>query len=167
MRLYLSKIDKNTTGNRYDVTPLFADHKALAELVEDLAAPFRDVRLDFVACVDALGFILGTALAGRLALGVIPVRKGGKLPVAVDRAQFSDYSGHTKQLEIRKDSIPRGARVLLVDEWVETGAQIRAAATLVEGQGGIVAGIVAINMDLNQRTAEIRRRYRVHTVWPT
>jgi adenine phosphoribosyltransferase len=79
--------------------------------------------------------------------------------------EFRDYSGDLKRLEMRTDALPPQTRVLLVDEWIETGAQIRAAAILIEAQGGIIVGIASINMDENDNTAEISRKYRVHTVW--
>ena len=165
MKPYLRKIDTKTLGNRYDVTPVFADAECFAQLVEDLASPFQSMHLDGVACIDALGFILGTAVACRLRVAVIPIRKGGKLPVETDTEEFCDYSGVVKRLEIRRDVFQPQARVLLVDEWIETGAQIRASIKLIEGLGGIVAGVATINIDENRETAEIRRKYRIHSVW--
>lgn len=165
MKSYLEKIDTATTGNRYDVTPLFADVKSFTQLVEDLAGPFDTSQLDYVACIDAIGFILGTAVARRLDVGIVTIRKGGKLPVETSSEEFRDYSGQVKRLEIRMDILSPGDRVLLVDEWIETGAQVRAAAKLIEGQGGIVEGIAAINMDLNDKTVELGGKYRIHTVW--
>ena len=165
MKTYLHRIDTETPGNRCDVTPLFADAEGFSQLVLDLAKPFRNIQIDFVACVDALGFILGTAIARYLGIGVIPIRKGGKLPVKTDGENFRDYSGELKRLEIRRDVLPPQARVLLVDEWIETGSQIQAAAKLIEAQGGTVIGIATINMDENETTARISRKYRVHTVW--
>lgn len=166
MKPYLSKIDTATTGRRYDVTPLFADEQAFSQLVADLAQPLKGTELDAVACIDALGFILGTAIAGRLGLPVIPIRKGGKLPVAGEALEFEDYSGERKRLEIRRGLLRHGARVLLVDEWIETGAQIAVAAELIERQGATIAGIAAIRMDRCDRTAELASRYPVYTVWP-
>lgn len=165
MKKYLHKIDTETPGNRYDVTPLFADAESFSQLVVDLAKPFQNTQIDFVACVDALGFILGTAIARHLEIGVIPIRKGGKLPVKTDSEDFRDYSGELKRLEIRRDVLQPQARVLLVDEWIETGSQIEAAAKLIEAQGGTVAGIATINMDENDATAKISRKYKVHTIW--
>ena len=165
MKPYLAKIDTNTTGNRNDVTPLFADAQALAQLADDLACPFRRDGIDSVAAIDALGFILGTAVAASLGVGIVPVRKGGKLPVAVDRVDFVDYSGQSKALEVRTDALTAGMTVLIVDEWVETGAQVTAAIALVEKQGARVAGIATICMDLNDTTSKLRSTYKVHTVW--
>lgn len=165
MKSYLRTIDTATIGNRYDVTPVFADAQCFAQLVEDLAAPFLDARVDYVACIDALGFILGTAIARRLEVGLIPIRKDGKLPVEVESEEFRDYSGDLKSLEIRKDALPPQSRVLLVDEWIETGAQVLAAASLVEAQGATIIGVASVNMDTNDRTDAIDGKYRVHTVW--
>ena len=165
MKAYLKLIDTRTDGTRYDVTPLFADQDAFAQLFKDLAAPFRSLDVDAVACVDAPGFILGTAIALQLGKRIIPLRKGGKLPVPADKTTFRDYSGRRKSLELRKNSVRRGENMLLVDEWIETGAQINAAIRLIEKQNGKVVGIASINMDVNHRTDLIRRRYRVHTVW--
>jgi adenine phosphoribosyltransferase len=167
MKPYLERIDTVTLGRRYDVTPVFADAQCFGELVEDLAAPFQGVQLDCVACVDALGFILGTAIARHLGIGIVPIRKGGKLPVEVNAQDFHDYSGEMKRLEVRRDAFLPEARVLLVDEWIETGAQVKAALRLIESQGGVVVGIASINMDANEDTAEISSQYRVHTVWQT
>ncbi|MEN8173079.1 MAG: phosphoribosyltransferase family protein [Chloroflexota bacterium] len=161
---YLHLIDTETNGQRYDVTPLFADAGAFSALIADLALPFNDVEIDFIAGIDALGFILGGALAQHLKVGFIPIRKGGKLPVEVDAARFVDYSAQEKSLEIRFDAIPRGARLLLVDEWIETGTQIRAAIQLIEGQGGELVGIAAVNIDENDRTKDIVDKYNCHSL---
>jgi len=165
MKDYLRLIDTNTPGPRCDVTPLFAHPEAFAELVADLCAPFDAAEIDFVAGIDALGFILGTAIAVHLHKGFIPLRKGGKLPVAATSVEFVDYSGQPKALELRQGSLPVGARVLVVDEWLETGAQVQAAVALVEAAGGVVVGIAAINMDDNPGVRALRRRYKCVAVW--
>jgi adenine phosphoribosyltransferase len=165
MNNYLRLIDVHTTGPRYDVTPLFSDYEAFTALVEELARPFADAACDYVAGIDALGFILGTAVALRLQKGFLPIRKGGKLPAAVHRVAFVDYSGETKSLEVRHDALPPGQKVLLVDEWVETGAQMQAAVQLIERLGCAVIGVAAINIDDNAATGWLREAYRCHTVW--
>jgi adenine phosphoribosyltransferase len=148
---YLRLVDRQTTGNRCDVTPLFADATAFWQLLEDLKCQLTGSEFDAVAAVDALGFILGTALAVRMHKGVIPVRKGGKLPVRTEFAEFVDYTGTRKSLELRPDAIRPGMRLLLVDEWVETGAQVRAAISLIERCGGVVVGVASINIDANAK----------------
>ena len=161
---YLRLIDVSTGGPRCDVTPLFADSAAFAALTADLAAPFRAVPFEYVVGIDALGFILGAALALELHKGFVPIRKGGKLPVAAERAEFVDYSGQLKALELRAGLLPAGSRVLLTDEWIETGAQAAAAAELVERQRGQVIGIATINMDDQPTTRALRARYRCHAL---
>ena len=165
MKPYLSLIDTNTTGNRNDVTPLFARRDAFAQLAADLAEPFRDAGIERVVAIDALGFILGTAVAEVLEVGGVAIRKGGKLPVDAIRVEFVDYSGTRKALEIRPDALETGTSVLIVDEWIETGAQVRAAIELVERLGCRVAGVTTIQMDSNPQTDLIRSSYRVQTVW--
>jgi adenine phosphoribosyltransferase len=156
---YLELIDTKTTGSRYDVTPLFKQIDAFEALIRDLAHPFIERKIDLVAGIDALGFILGTGVALYLKKGFIPIRKGGKLPTFVHRVFFIDYSQQEKWLEMREDSIDPGQNILLVDEWIETGAQITAAVQMIEDQGGIIAGIAAINMDDNQNTRKLKKGY--------
>lgn len=159
MKDYVRYIDRDTTGGRYDVTPIFTDPAAFAALVDDLIELSEDLAFDAVAGIDALGFILATALSVHLKMPMVPIRKGGKLPVEVDSESFVDYSGEQKSLEIRRDAFAHTRRVLLVDEWVETGAQIEAAIALIEHQGAAVAGVLAINMDENERVRALRQRY--------
>jgi adenine phosphoribosyltransferase len=165
MKSYLRLIDTQTAGPRCDVTPLFADPAAFAQLIADLVAPFAAVPLDYVAAIDALGFVLGGAMAVRLGKGFIPIRKRGKLPVATRTVEFVDYSGQQKGLEIRRGLLQPGDRVLLVDEWIETGAQAQAAIHLIEQEGGIIAGIATINIDDNPLTLALRQRYFCHALW--
>ena len=160
MTAYLQQINTNTPGPRDDVTPLFANYEAFIQLVQDLAAPFASVDFDYVAGIDALGFILGTALALHFKVGFIAIRKGGKLPVETDQVHFIDYSGQQKSLELQTKALKAGERVLLVDEWIETGSQARAAIELIEGQGGLVAGIAAINIDDNENTRLLKQKYQ-------
>ena len=164
MKDYLSLVDRNTRG-RCDVTPLFADRKAFSQLADDLARPFFGSSIDVVVAIDALGFILGTAIAEHLEVGLIPARKGGKLPVEAIRETFVDYTGEEKALELRPDALKPGAAVLVVDEWIETGAQVSAAVALVERAGARVAGIAAISIDSCFATDTLRSKYTVHTVW--
>ena len=96
--------------------------------------------------------------------GFIPIRKGGKLPVAVDLIGFLDYTGRQISLEIRTDPFSQGARVLVVDEWIETGAQVKAAIQLIEMKSGLVVGVAAVNMDDNDLTRQLQDKYRCHSL---
>ena len=168
---YLALIDRSKLHyKRSDVTPIFADPAAFRALVEDLVAPWSAApegeRVERVVGTDALGFVVGTALALRLGVGFVPVRKGGKLPVRNERVAFRDYSGQEKAFELRAEPWPRGTRVLLTDEWIETGATAAAAVELIERAGGVVVGIAAIAFRKNERTAPLWAKYRCHGVWP-
>ena len=134
-------------------------------MVDDFVDQIPKNEVDIVSCIDALGFILGTAISQKLNVGLLPIRKGGKLPVSTDKIDFQDYTGLHKQLEIRQDILSVGMRVLIVDEWVETGAQIGASIQLIENQGAIVVVIVSIRMDNNENTRQTRSNYKVMTAW--
>ena len=168
---YLALIDRSKLHyKRSDVTPIFADPRAFAALVDDLLRPWQNLppaeRIQCVVGTDALGFVVGTAIALRLGVGFVPVRKGGKLPVRHERVAFRDYSGTEKVFELRADPWPKGTRVLLTDEWIETGSTAQAAVELIERAGGIVAGIAAIAFRRNERTAPLWAKYKCHGVWP-
>ena len=164
---YLSLIDRSKLHyKRSDVTPIFAEPAAFKALVDDLVAPWRSEKIDRVVGTDALGFVVGTAMALKLGVGFVPVRKGGKLPVAKESVAFRDYSGAEKIFELRANPWPLGTRVLLTDEWIETGGTAQAAVQLIERAGGIVVGIAAIAFRKNDKTAPLWAKYRCHGVWP-
>jgi adenine phosphoribosyltransferase len=165
MKDYLRLIDTNTSGPRCDVTPLFTDSTAFVQLLEDLSEPFVDLDFEYVAGIDALGFILGTALGMHLHRGVVAIRKGGKLPVPVVSREFTDYTGLKKTLELRTDILKPGDRVLLVDEWIETGAQVTAAIELLEELQATVIGIATINIDENPVTRQLQDEYTCFSLW--
>ncbi len=156
---YLKLVDTSTSGARYDVTPVFGDFRAFSSLLDDFLELTRDIDFDTVVAIDALGFILGTGIAVRAEKPLVPIRKGGKLPTAVYRVELVDYTGEEKSLEIRADALDPSDRVLIVDEWVETGAQVRAAVELVERRGATVAAIVAINVDKSEEVEHLRDNY--------
>jgi adenine phosphoribosyltransferase len=161
---YLSLIQFNPQGPRNDIIPIFSDYEAFQALVGDLLKPFDRGGFDFVAGIDALGFILGAAAAISAGKGFAPIRKAGKLPRPFASVDFVDYTGKEKSLETGRWAIKAGAGFLLMDDWIETGAQMKAAVELVEFQGGVVAGICAVRMDDCQITRWLREHYRCHSV---
>ena len=164
---YLSLIDRSKLHyKRSDVTPIFAEPAAFAALVDDLLAPWHGEKIERVVGTDALGFVVGTAIALKLGVGFVPVRKGGKLPVAKESTRFNDYSGVEKVFELRSNPWRTGTRVLLTDEWIETGGTARAAVDLIERAGGVVVGIAAIAFRKNAKTAPLWAKYRCHGLWP-
>ncbi len=119
---YLAYIDDHTPGRRSDVTPLFANADAFRGAVDDLLAKTTALNWNIVAGVDALGFVLGGALAARRGCGLVAIRKQAKLPVQALREKHVHYSGGTESLELRDGVLKSTDRVLIVDEWIETGA---------------------------------------------
>jgi adenine phosphoribosyltransferase len=99
-------------------------------------------------------------LATRLGVGFLPIRKAGKLCVETDKVDFSNYSGRTQDMEMRKPAFAPGTKVLLADQWVETGGTMDGAIRLVERQGGKVVGLAAVAIEENPVTDGYRGRYR-------
>jgi adenine phosphoribosyltransferase len=122
-----------------DITPLLADAAALAEAIEQLAAPWRTAKLDAIAAVEARGFLFATPLALALGLGVIPVRKPGKLPADTLEHEYDLEYGRDR-LQMHRGVLAPGARVLVVDDVLATGGTAAACMRLIEAGGGEVAG---------------------------
>lgn len=165
---YLERIAARATG-RYDVPSLFSGADVLSSVVDDFADPFRGEPIELVAGVDALGFVLGTGVALELGTGFLPIRKGGKLSVPesdIERRQVEDYSDERKTLEVDTAAVPDGASVLVVDDWMETAAQMTAATELVAAAGGEVAGIVVLDAESTEQSRRLAETYRVHAVNP-
>ncbi|PJI85645.1 adenine phosphoribosyltransferase [Luteimicrobium subarcticum] len=125
-----------------DITPLLADGDALASVVDELAAwtTADHGTVDLVAGMEARGFILGAALALRLGVGFVPLRKAGKLPPPVESVSYALEYGEAT-LEVRTGTVPTGARVLVVDDVLATGGTAAAAAALVERCGAEVVAM--------------------------
>ena len=165
-RWYLDIMSPNTKGEKFawlDPTSIYINGDAFTQLLDDLTADLEGVHCDVVAGLDAMGFVLGAALATRIGVGFLPIRKAGKLCVDTDSVSFTNYSGRTQDMEMRTPAYAAGTRVLLVDQWIETGGTMDGAIRLVERQGGIVAGIATIAMEDNDRTAGYRAAYPVVT----
>lgn len=161
-RWYLSIMAPNTKGAKFawlDPTSIYINGRAFNDLLDDLMADLKGVQYDVVAGLDAMGFVLAAALAARSEVGFLPIRKAGKLCVDTDAVSFGNYSGKTQDMEMRKPAFGAGTRVLLVDQWVETGGTMDGAIRLVERQEGIVAGMVAIAIEENARTKSFRQTY--------
>ena len=123
-----------------DITTLLKDSKALKECINQLAEKFSDVNAELIVGPESRGFIFATPLAYLLDAGFVPVRKPGKLPAETVSYEYKLEYG-TDRLEIHKDSIKPGQRVLIVDDLLATGGTMYAAAKLVEKLGGEVVGM--------------------------
>ena len=165
-RWYLPVMAPNIKGDKFawlDPSTMYINARTFHALVDDLVAPFAGAEVDVVAGFDAMGFVLGTALATRLGKGFLTIRKSGKLPVETDSVEFVNYSGRTQRLEMRMPAFASGTRVLLVDQWVETGGTMGAGIELVERQGGVVAGIAAVCIEESQGGRALRAQHKCST----
>jgi adenine phosphoribosyltransferase len=161
---YLELIDRQTLGvpgmRCRDITPIFAAPVAFDSLVTDLCRDLNRHEVDLVVGLEALGFILATAVAVRLGIGLVPIRKAGKLPVRTDRIELPVVRGQPRTLELRAGALTSGTRVLLVDDWIKSGTQIAGAIQLIEGQGASIAAVMSLNTEVNQVTKPLLERYR-------
>lgn len=126
-----------------DITPLLQDAKAFRETVDRLAAPFRGKPIDLVVGMESRGFIFGAPLAYQLGAGFVPVRKLGRLPYESIRVEYSLEYG-TNVLEIHRDAIGQGDKVLVVDDLLATGGTVEATIELVQRLGGDVVGVAFV-----------------------
>ncbi len=124
----------------YDITTLLKDNLGFATLIDALAEYYLPQKVDLVLGIEARGFIFGPALAYRLNAGFVPVRKPGKLPSATAKAEYDlEYGSNT--LEIHKDAIEQGQRVIIVDDLLATGGTAEATAKLASSLGAKIAGL--------------------------
>jgi adenine phosphoribosyltransferase len=131
----------------YDITTLLKDKTGSAQLIDAFASYYIDKKIDLVLGIEARGFIFGPALAYRLNAGFVPVRKPGKLPAPVEKIKY-DLEYGSDQLEIHKDAILPGQRVIIVDDLLATGGTMAATIELVKKLGGEIVGLtVAIELD--------------------
>jgi adenine phosphoribosyltransferase len=126
-----------------DITPVLADPIAFSTIIDLIVVHFGRGNVDKVVAIEARGFILGAPVAYHFGAGVVPVRKKGKLPHdTVDQEYALEYG--TASLEIHRDAVKPGERVLIVDDVLATGGTAAAAASLVETIGGKVCGIACL-----------------------
>ena len=159
-RWYLNIMAPNTKGRKLawlDPTSIYINGEAFSDLLDDLMAELDKVECDVVAGLDATGFVLGAALADRSGVGFLPIRKAGQLCVDTDQVSFNNYFGRIQEMEMRKPAFADGTRVLLADQWVETGGTMNGAVRLMERQGGILAGLTAIAIEENEFTNQYRK----------
>ena len=126
-----------------DISPLLRDAPALDAAVSGLAQLAAPLRVDCVIGAEARGFILGAALSRELQAGFVPARRPGKLPSETVSAEYALEYG-TNTLELHRDALAHGERVLLVDDLLATGGTMRAGCQLIEKAGGHVAGCVVL-----------------------
>ena len=122
-----------------DVTTLFGDADGFNEVTDFIAKQWQPTGVDFVAGIEARGFILGAVIADKLGAGFVPIRKAGKLPSKTVRQEYELEYG-IDVIEIHQDAFPEGSNVLIVDDLIATGGTVIAATKLVQQVGGNLVG---------------------------
>ena len=140
-----------------NLLPLYMDQRNMDGILSCLAEPFYG-NIDYVASPGPLGYILGGMLADRLKVGFIALRKFQDNPPAsrdVFVAPYIDHGDHVTTLVVPKTMVPKGSRILLADDWIQTAATIQAGITLIEDAGAELAGIAAIGADHDSAAANM------------
>jgi adenine phosphoribosyltransferase len=162
---YAPYMNKKVLGmNRADSSTLFYNSKVFQNLVKDMANKVSNLQFDKIACIDSLGFILGGAMAFKLNKGIVLIRKKGKLPLKKSdliSVSFKDYNNKKASLELNKNLISPGNRILLVDNWIMTGAQMKASIKLIKKAKGKLIGISCIGIEKNSKLKPLFK-YNLH-----
>lgn len=146
-----------------DITPLLGNRDAFLAAIDAVAEPFVDADVDYVAAVEARGFIFGSALAERLGAGFIPIRKPGKLPGPKETITY-DLEYGSNCLEVHTDAATAGAKVLIVDDLLATGGTMCAACKLMEKLGVEIVGLSFL-VELTDLPGRAKLgSYPIHTV---
>ena len=146
-----------------DITSVLQDKEGLKLAIDQLIELVKDMEFDVVAGTESRGFIFGMPLAYELNKGFIPIRKKGKLPREVISREYALEYG-TATVEIHKDAIEKGQKVLLVDDLIATGGTIKASAELIEELGGEVAGAAFLIELVELKGREILKEYDVRSL---
>jgi adenine phosphoribosyltransferase len=146
-----------------DITTLLKDKNALRAAVDQMVACVKDEHIDLVVGIESRGFIFGTVIAYALGVGFAPVRKKGKLPAPTCSVTYELEYG-TDTVEIHKDAITNGMKVLLVDDLLATGGTARGAIQLIENLGGSIAAFVClIELDFLEARKKLKG-YTIHSL---
>jgi adenine phosphoribosyltransferase len=124
----------------YDITPMLREGESFRQVIDGIGERYQDKQIDIVVSIEARGFIIGPAIAYKLGAGVVPVRKKGKLPWHCYQATYELEYG-TDVLEIHRDAIKPGERVLIFDDLLATGGTARAVTDLVRKMGGEIVEV--------------------------
>jgi adenine phosphoribosyltransferase len=133
--------------NRAEVSPLLLDPSAFTEAITKMTEPFRSAGITKVVALDAMGFVFGARVAAELNVGLVLFRKGNKVQIDKKTIDFVDYTKTQKTFEVMTEAITPGDRILIVDEWSETGSQLKAAIALIAECGGVTVGASCFNID--------------------
>lgn len=147
-----------------DITTVLKDPEGLRLAIDSMIDLLKDIEFDIIAGTESRGFILGMPLAYELKKGFIPVRKKGKLPCETVSKEYELEYGDTSVIEIHKDAILPGQKVVLVDDLIATGGTIEAAAQLVEELGGEVVKMIFLMELAGLQGRDKLKKYDVDSV---
>ncbi|MGB9965081.1 phosphoribosyltransferase family protein [Halobacterium hubeiense] len=166
---YRERIASPSGELRTNVPALFTDPDVFDAYVNDLATQLDPDDFGYVAGIDAMGYIPGTALARRFGVGFVAIRKDQKLPIR-ERNRVADalvdYTGEEKTLEVDVRQVPEDRPVLVVDDWMETASQVETAIDLIERAGGTVGGVALLAAEENETTRRLDDEYGVYSIKP-
>lgn len=146
-----------------DITTLLKDKEAYKKALDLLEEDIKDMDFDYIIGIESRGFIFGAPLADRLDKGFIPVRKPGKLPGEIEKISY-DLEYGNNQLEMHKDALNKGDKVVIIDDLIATGGSAKACANLVESLGANVAGFeFLIELD-DLKGRENLKDYKVNSI---
>ncbi len=149
------KVLKDSEGRR-DICTVYSDKALMDAIIEHLSSNFVG-KIDYVAAPESLGFILGSLMSSALGVGFIPIRNGEVAVLEAKdsiRSYYIDHRDRARKLQVRKSNIPTGSRILLVDDWVESGATIHACKDIIDEAGAILVGVAAIGSSNTERMAK-------------
>lgn len=138
-----------------DITPVLQDGALFRSAIDLFKERCRTLEIDKVVCIDARGFLFGSAVAYELGIGLVPIRKKGKLPYRTERAAYTLEYGEA-EMEMHIDSVNRGERIVLIDDLLATGGTSASAITLIEKVGGVlIEAQFLIELDFLQGRAKL------------
>lgn len=149
-------------GKKGDITPLLGNKEAFKKAIDEMTSPFLKEKIDKVVSNEARGFIFGGAIADRLNVAFVPIRKKGNLPCKTFSISAKTYTSKIVTLEIHQDALKPGERILLVDDWFEVGGQAKSAIKLIEKLGGVIVGISVLVDETPPKVKDFLSKYHYH-----
>jgi adenine phosphoribosyltransferase len=139
--------------------------KIYPKIINDLVKPFKKTKIDKVVSIDMKGLMYGPIVSNKLKVGFVPILKGGKIKrreKVVETSKIIDYSGKEKYFEVLKNSIEKGDKILLVDDWFDSGNTGKEVIKLIESLGGNIIGISVLFNQLSSENELFFKKYDFH-----
>lgn len=146
-----------------DITTLLKDREAFKFTLNLMEDALKGIDFDYIIGIESRGFLFGAPLADRLRKGFIPVRKPGKLPADIEKVSY-DLEYGANELEIHKDAINKGDKVIIIDDLIATGGSAQATAKLIESLGGEIAGFEFLIELTGLKGRELLKDYKVFSI---